>query len=148
MRKDAKKSLEQTIKNITSQEMIQLMVEFLSELEEVLKYLKKINHSPNHVSFRIRISSEAFYENVIKPLEVIVGWDDEKEEKIKMESNKDALEIDAKTWQEKRNAISAAVKVAKTGSKIAAGAGIGIFIAHLFLKKKTAEKDKEKNILK
>ena len=100
------------------------------QIKEILKYLK-LARSADHITYHALVSGEKLKEAVLKPLEELVGWNEEDEKKIKKLAGKLKEETQGQTAAERSDKLH---KILKIGGGIAAGAGIIAGIARLLKK--------------
>ena len=132
MKKEEIERLEKLVRHVTPQHVIKLQ----TELEAVLEYLYEIFYSShNHAQFHARVASEPFYNKVIRPLEKILGWKEERKQQVKEKIMRERQQTEEFSFKEKQVKISNAVKI---GGGIVAATGLigGGLAYYLFSKKK------------
>ncbi len=112
----------------------------IKEMKKVINYLKIALHS-DHITFRAMVEGETFRNEVVKPLEKIVKWNEEDEKSAKELAEKFKKETEGKTLKEKSGKISKILKIGRRNvgliSVIAGGIGVA---AYQMLKKNGAGK--------
>ena len=130
MKKEEIERLEKILKQATPQQIIKLQM----ELEAVLEYLYEIFYSShNHIQFHARVASEPFYLKVIKPLEKILSWKEERKQQVKEKIMRERQQTEGLASKEKWDKISSAVKIG--GGIVAATSLIGGLAYYLSKKK-------------
>lgn len=130
MKKEEIERLEKILKQATPQQVIKLQM----ELEAVLEYLYEIFYSShNHIQFHARVAGEPFYLKVIKPLEKILDWKEERKQQVKEKIMRERQQTEGLASKEKWDKISGAVKIG--GGIVAATSLIGGLAYYLSKKK-------------